>query len=94
MVNDKGGVDGRKIEFKTVDDGYEPPKAVQASRKLVEQDKVFALFNTLGTPSNLAIWDYTNQEKVPAAVRGHRRVRVRRRHQGATRTPPAGSPTT
>lgn len=65
MVNDKGGVDGRKIEFKTVDDGYEPPKAVQASRKLVEQDKVFALFNTLGTPSNLAIWDYTNKEKVP-----------------------------
>ena len=65
MVNDKGGVDGRKIEFTTVDDGYEPPKAVQASRKLVEQDKVFALFNTLGTPSNLAIWDYTNQEKVP-----------------------------
>ena len=65
MVNDKGGVDGRKIEFVTVDDSYEPPKAVQASRKLVEQDKVFALFNTLGTPSNLAIWDYTNQEKVP-----------------------------
>ena len=65
MVNAKGGVDGRKIEFTTVDDSYEPPKAVQASRKLVEQDKVFALFNTLGTPSNLAIWDYTNQEKVP-----------------------------
>jgi len=65
MVNEKGGVDGRKIEFETVDDAYEPPKAVQQSRKLVEQDKVFALFNTLGTPSNLAIWDYTNQEKVP-----------------------------
>lgn len=65
MVNDKGGVDGRKIEFSTVDDAYEPPKAVQQSRKLIEQDKVFALFNTLGTPSNLAIWDYTNQEKVP-----------------------------
>jgi branched-chain amino acid transport system substrate-binding protein len=65
MVNDEGGVDGRKIEFKTVDDSYEPPKAVQASRRLVQQEEVFALFNTLGTPSNLAIWDYTNQEKVP-----------------------------
>lgn len=64
-VNAKGGIDGRKIEFKTVDDGYEPPKAVQASRKLIEQDKVFALFNTLGTPSNLAIWDSVNEEKVP-----------------------------
>jgi branched-chain amino acid transport system substrate-binding protein len=65
FTNAKGGVDGRKIEFVTLDDGYEPPRAVQNARRLVEQEKVFALFNTLGTPNNLAIWDYTNQEKVP-----------------------------
>ena len=58
-------MDGRKIEFQTLDDGYEPPKAVQNARRLVEQEKVFALFNTLGTPNNLAIWDYMNEQKVP-----------------------------
>jgi branched-chain amino acid transport system substrate-binding protein len=64
-VNSKGGVDGRKISFQTLDDGYEPPKAVANARRLIEQEKVFALFNTLGTPNNLAIWDYTNEQKVP-----------------------------
>ena len=63
--NSKGGVNGRKIEFTTLDDGYEPQRAVTNVRRLVEEDKVFALFNTLGTPNNLAIWDYTNQKKVP-----------------------------
>jgi branched-chain amino acid transport system substrate-binding protein len=65
FVNDRGGVDGRKINFVTLDDGYEPPRAVQNARRLIEQEKVFALFNTLGTPNNLAIWDYVNEEKVP-----------------------------
>ena len=64
-LNSKGGVNGRKIEFKTLDDGYEPPKALQNARRLVQQDKVFAMFNTLGTPNNLAIWDFLNQQKVP-----------------------------
>jgi branched-chain amino acid transport system substrate-binding protein len=64
-VNAEGGVDGRKIKFITLDDAYEPPRAVQNARRLVEQEKVFALFNTLGTPNNLAIWDYLNQRKVP-----------------------------
>ena len=64
-VNAEGGVDGRKINFQTLDDAYEPPKAVANARRLVEQEKVFALFNTLGTPNNLAIWDYLNQQKVP-----------------------------
>jgi len=63
--NAKGGVGGRKIEFITLDDGYEPQRAVTNVKRLVEQDKVFALFNTLGTPNNLAIWDYANQKKVP-----------------------------
>ena len=65
FVNAKGGVDGRKISFQTLDDAYEPPKAVQNARRLITQEKVFALFNTLGTPNNLAIWDYTNKEEVP-----------------------------
>jgi branched-chain amino acid transport system substrate-binding protein len=64
-VNSKGGVNGRKIEFTTYDDGYDPARAVSNARKLVTQDKVFALFNTLGTANNLAIWDYVNQQKVP-----------------------------
>jgi branched-chain amino acid transport system substrate-binding protein len=64
-LNAKGGVNGRKIEFTTVDDGYEPARALQNAKQLVEQDKVFALFNTLGTANNLAIWDYSNQQKVP-----------------------------
>jgi branched-chain amino acid transport system substrate-binding protein len=64
-VNAKGGVQGRQIKFETLDDAYEPPKAVQNARRLIEQEQVFALFNTLGTPNNLAIWDYTNEQKVP-----------------------------
>jgi len=65
MVNDKGGVNGRKIEYVIRDDGYDPARAVQNARRLITQDKVFALFNPLGTPVNLAIWDYVNQQKVP-----------------------------
>jgi branched-chain amino acid transport system substrate-binding protein len=65
FVNDQGGVDGRKIKFTTLDDAYEPPRAVQNSRRLIQEEKVFALFNTLGTPNNLAIWDSVNEQKVP-----------------------------
>jgi branched-chain amino acid transport system substrate-binding protein len=65
FLNAKGGVNGRKIQFIALDDGYEPPRALQNARRLVQQDKVFAMFNTLGTPNNLAIWDFLNQQKVP-----------------------------
>jgi len=65
MVNDQGGINGRKINFITLDDGYSPPKAVEVTRQLVEQDKVLCLFNTLGTPSNTAIQKYVNQKKIP-----------------------------
>jgi branched-chain amino acid transport system substrate-binding protein len=65
MVNDNGGINGRKIEFITYDDGYSPPKTVEMIRKLVEQDKVLLTFNTLGTPPNTAIHRYMNQKKVP-----------------------------
>jgi branched-chain amino acid transport system substrate-binding protein len=64
-VNAEGGVDGRKIEFMTLDDAYEPPRAVQNARRLIQQEEVFALFNTLGTPNNVAIWDFVNEQEVP-----------------------------
>ncbi|MGW2830993.1 ABC transporter substrate-binding protein [Streptomyces sp. NPDC001286] len=64
-VNDKGGIDGRKVQFVVRDDGYQPPKAVEEARRLVEQEKVFAVFQTLGTPSTAAVWDYLNKQKVP-----------------------------
>jgi branched-chain amino acid transport system substrate-binding protein len=65
MVNDKGGINGRKINFVTYDDGYSPPKAVEQVRKLVESDEVLAVFNPLGTPSNTAIQKYLNAKKIP-----------------------------
>jgi branched-chain amino acid transport system substrate-binding protein len=65
MINDKGGINGRKITFITYDDGYSPPKTVEMVRKLVEEDKVLFIFQTLGTPSNTAIHKYMNAKKVP-----------------------------
>jgi branched-chain amino acid transport system substrate-binding protein len=64
-VNDEGGVTGRKINYITYDDSYSPPKAVEMIRKLVEQDEVAVLFQTLGTPTNTAIHKYVNAQKVP-----------------------------
>ncbi len=65
MVNAAGGVNGRKISFVSYDDGYNPAKTVEMARKLVEQDEVLFIFNTLGTPPNSAIHKYMNQKKVP-----------------------------
>src|SRR5436189_3904021 len=64
-VNDEGGINGRKINFISLDDGYSPPKTVEQVRRLVEQDEVLMLFQTLGTPPNSAIHKYMNQKKVP-----------------------------
>ncbi len=64
-VNDEGGINGRKVNFITYDDAYTPPKTVEMVRKLVEQDQVAALFQTLGTPPNSAIHKYVNEKKVP-----------------------------
>jgi len=64
-VNDEGGINGRKIDFITYDDGYSPPKIVEMVRRLVEQDQVAFVFQTLGTANNSAIQKYLNQEKVP-----------------------------
>ena len=64
-INDKGGINGRKINLISVDDAYSPPKTVEQVRKLVEQDNVLATFQTLGTPSNTAIHKYMNEKHVP-----------------------------
>src|SRR6202047_4031453 len=64
-INDAGGINGRKINFISYDDGYSPPKAVEQARKLVESDEVLFIFNSLGTPSNSAIHKYMNSKKVP-----------------------------
>ena len=64
-VNDEGGVNGRKINFISLDDGYSPPKTVEQTRRLVEQDEVLLLFGSLGTPTNSAIHKYVNAKKVP-----------------------------
>ena len=65
MLNAKGGINGRKINLITLDDGYSPPKTVEQARRLVEQDEVAFLFNTLGTPQNTAIQKYMNGKKTP-----------------------------
>src|SRR5438093_523076 len=64
-VNAHGGVFGRKITYEYLDDGYNPTTTSSVTRKLVLQDKVFAVFNALGTPTHLAVVDYLNSEKVP-----------------------------
>jgi len=65
MVNDTGGINGRKVNFITYDDGFVPSKTVEMVRKLVEDDKVFAIYQLLGTPTNTVVQKYLNQKKVP-----------------------------
>ena len=65
MVNDQGGVNGRKVNFITYDDGFEPSKTVEMVRKLVEDDQVFAIYQLLGTATNTVVQKYLNQKKVP-----------------------------
>jgi branched-chain amino acid transport system substrate-binding protein len=64
-LNAEGGINGRKINFISYDDGYSPPKTVEQARKLVESDEVLLIFNSLGTPTNTAIQKYMNAKKVP-----------------------------
>ena len=93
MINDQGGINGRKINFISRDDGYSPPKTVEQVRKLVEQDEVLASFNTLGTPPNTAIQNYLNDKKVPqlfVATGADQVERSRRTIPGRS----AGSPAT
>jgi branched-chain amino acid transport system substrate-binding protein len=65
MLNEKGGINGRKIDLETLDDGYSPPKTVEQTRRLVESDGVLLMFASLGTPTNEAVRPYLNNKKVP-----------------------------
>ncbi len=65
MINEQGGINGRKINLIAIDDGYSPPKAMEAVRRLIEEDHVAILFQTIGTAPNMAIRKYVNQQKVP-----------------------------
>jgi branched-chain amino acid transport system substrate-binding protein len=70
MINDQGGINGRKINLIQYDDSYSPPKAVEQVRKLVEDDEVLSTFQLLGTPSNAAVQKYLNAKKVPQLLAG------------------------
>ncbi|MGN6310324.1 MAG: ABC transporter substrate-binding protein [Xanthobacteraceae bacterium] len=65
MINDQGGIKGRKINFISYDDGYSPPKTVEQTRKLIESDGVLFIFNPLGTPTQSAVHKYMNSKKIP-----------------------------
>ena len=65
MINEHGGINGRKIELLSLDDGYSPPRTVEQVRKLVEQEQVLAIFSSFGTPTNAAVVKYLNLKKVP-----------------------------
>jgi branched-chain amino acid transport system substrate-binding protein len=64
-LNEEGGINGRKVNIISYDDGYSPPRAVEQARRLVEQDRVLFIFQPLGTASNSAIWKYMNDKQVP-----------------------------
>ena len=70
MINEQGGINGRKITFISYDDGYSPPKTVEQARKLVESDEVFTTFQIIGTPSNASVQKYLNDKKVPQLLAG------------------------
>jgi branched-chain amino acid transport system substrate-binding protein len=70
MINDQGGINGRKITFISYDDGYSPPKTVEMTRQLVESDGVLLLSGSVGTPTNTAVWHYLNEKKVPQLFPG------------------------
>jgi branched-chain amino acid transport system substrate-binding protein len=65
MINDQGGVNGRKLTWVSYDDAYSPPKTVEMTRKLVESDEVLFIAGAVGTPTNSAVWHYMNEKKVP-----------------------------
>jgi ABC-type branched-subunit amino acid transport system substrate-binding protein len=65
MINERGGINGRRIRLVSLDDAFSPPKTVEQIRKLVEEEQVLLLFQTLGTPTNTAVHKYVNQKKVP-----------------------------
>ena len=69
MVNDRGGTNGRKISFISVDNASEVPNSVDLTRKLVEEEKVLIIFSSIGTEGNLAVRDYLNEKEDSAIIR-------------------------
>src|ERR1700743_3668428 len=65
MINEHGGINGHKIKLISLDDGYSPPKAVEQTRRLVENDEAVAIFGSMGTAQNAAVQKYLNGRKVP-----------------------------
>jgi ABC-type branched-subunit amino acid transport system substrate-binding protein len=65
MINERGGINGRKIKYISIDDGYSPPKTVEQIRKLIEEDEVLFLSGTVGTPTNSAVHEYVNAKQIP-----------------------------
>ncbi|MCC8939762.1 ABC transporter substrate-binding protein [Bradyrhizobium sp. Arg68] len=65
MINDRGGINGRKIKLISLDDGYSPPKAVEQTRRLIENDEAVAIFGSMGTAQNAAVQKYLNSKKIP-----------------------------
>jgi branched-chain amino acid transport system substrate-binding protein len=65
MINERGGVNGRKIQLISLDDGYSPPRTVEQTRKLVEAEQVLLLFSSLGSPTNVSVLKYLNAKRVP-----------------------------
>ena len=76
-LNAEGGINGRKINFISLDDGYNPAKTVEQTRRLIEQEQVLLMFNPLGTPTNLAVIGVPEPEAYPPSVSLHRRFRLR-----------------
>ena len=79
-VNAHGGVNGRQIVYKIEDDQYDPSKTALLTSKLVEQDNVFAIFNSIGTEHALAVRDYLNQRKVPQLFVGSGAATIAQQH--------------
>ena len=73
-LNRQGGINGRKVDLISLDDGYSPPKTVEQTRRLVEQEQVAAIFAPLGTPTSVAVRKYLNDRKVPQLFISLRRV--------------------
>ena len=91
-LNAEGGVNGRKIKLISLDDGYSPPKAVEQTRRLVEQEKVLAIFGTFGTPTNAVIRKFSTPRRCRISFRPE--ARSSGTTPSAHPTPLAGSPTT
>ena len=91
-INAAGGINGRKINFISYDDGYSPPKTVEQARKLVESDEVLLIFNPLGTPGNTAIQKYMNSKKKRCRSCSSPPARPSGTIRSTSRGPWAGSP--